>query len=78
MTAPENMLQSFPILDPSNNTACGCIYVLSPITTSFSITENGPMITFSPIIAFGETLANGWIFTDIKVFIIIRILFYQQ
>jgi hypothetical protein len=65
MTAPGNIEHSDPMRDPFIRVACAEMIAPSPISTSDSITENGPIETLFPIRASGATLAKGCMSTDI-------------
>jgi len=50
MIAPEKISQFFPIFVPDFIKTCECIFVFSPIITSFSIIEYAPILILSSLI----------------------------
>ena len=65
MTAPGKIEHSDPMREPFMRVACAEMIDPSPISTSDSITANGPIVTLFPIRASGAMLAKGCMSTDI-------------
>ena len=65
ITALWKIRQFEPIFENSFIVACENMVVPLPIITSFSITANGPIVTFSPIWADESITAVGWIWVEI-------------